>query len=97
MGKGAVVIQPATPPNIRLEEWLKRTYGEQKPSLLTARRWARSGNIYPAPEKHGRAYYVRPDARYIDPAHPPADLQPSGRSSPLTRTRRRVRPSSIDA
>lgn len=76
-----------TQKNIRLEEWLERAYAKPRPSLLTARRWAREGKIWPAAEKHGRAYYVQPHARYIDPANPPADLQASGRSSPLTRRR----------
>lgn len=85
-----------TPKNLRLEEWLERTYAEPRPSLLTARRWVRKGNIWPPAEKHGRAYYVRPDARYIDPANPPADLQPTGGRSPLRR-QRRGRTSSLDA
>lgn len=71
------------PKLITLEAWLTATYGENGPSILTARRWCRDGNIWPAPEKHGRAYYLRPDARYIDPANPPADLIPSGRASPF--------------
>jgi hypothetical protein len=71
------------PKRVRLEEWLAATYGASAPSIFTARRWCRNGNIWPQPEKHGRAYYVSPDARYIDPANPPADLKASGRSSPL--------------
>lgn len=68
---------------LRIEEWITARYGEGGPALLTVRRWIRDGNIFPAPEKHGRAYYLRPDARYIDPKHPPADLKPSGRPSPF--------------
>lgn len=84
------------PPKIRLEQWLEHAYAEPRPSLLTARRWCREGKIWPKAEKHGRAYYVQPHARYIDPANPPADLQPSGHRSPLTR-QRRGRTSPLDA
>lgn len=70
------------PKFITLEAWLRMTYGDAV-SLKTARRWISHGYILPAPEKHGRAYYLRPDARYVDPANPPADLQPSGRPSPF--------------
>ena len=71
------------PKQITLEEWLTARYGEKKPSILTARRWCRKGNIYPQPEKHGRQYYVRADARWIDPANPPDDLIRRGRSTAL--------------
>lgn len=70
------------PKYITLEAWVMLTYGNAV-SLKTARRWVHDGYIVPMPEKHGRAYYLRPDARYVDPANPPADLQPSGRSSPF--------------
>lgn len=76
-------MSAAATPMITLEEWLATAYGDSRPSILTARRWCRNGNIWPKPEKHGRAYYVRADARYIDPANPPADLKPSGRPSPF--------------
>jgi hypothetical protein len=49
---------------ISLETWLVLTYGDDAPTLDTARRWAREGKIYPKPEKHGRAYFVVPEARY---------------------------------
>jgi hypothetical protein len=29
------------------------------------RRWVRNAQIYPAPQKVGRTYFVRPDAEYI--------------------------------
>ncbi|WP_312939443.1 excisionase [Stutzerimonas balearica] len=51
---------------LTLEEWAKQTY-ETPPTLNTLRRWARDGFIYPAPEKHGRSYFVSPSARYIEP------------------------------
>lgn len=72
-----------TPKLVTLEAWLVATYGEEAPSILTARRWIREGRIYPKPEKHGRAYYLVPDARYVDPANPPQDLKPSGRAPAL--------------
>jgi hypothetical protein len=49
---------------IRLETWLKQTYGDDAPDIVTARRWAKAGKIQPPPEKHGRAYFVHPHARY---------------------------------
>lgn len=67
-------IHETQPRLIRLSDWLKVTYGNAAPCIHTGRRWAREMRIYPPAEKHGREYYVRPDARYIDPANPPADL-----------------------
>lgn len=52
---------------ITLEEWLKRTYGEAV-SIHAGRRWCRERKITPVPEKHGRTYFVRQDARYTAPA-----------------------------
>lgn len=51
---------------ITLERWAQETYGEASPHINTLRRWARDALIVPVPEKHGRTYYVRPDARYSD-------------------------------
>lgn len=70
------------PELITLEAWVAKVYGGSL-SINTARRWVREGYIFPTPEKHGRAYYLRPNARYVDPANPPADLKPSGRASPF--------------
>lgn len=53
-----------------LEEWAQANYATP-PSQGTLWRWAREARIYPTPEKQGRSYYVRPDARYIDPSKPP--------------------------
>ncbi|HCA9948967.1 MAG: excisionase [Klebsiella sp.] len=50
---------------LTLQEWASRTY-ETPPSLESLRRWVRQGRIYPAPELHGRAYMVHPDAVYVD-------------------------------
>lgn len=69
---------------ITLEAWAVATYGKHSPHINTLRRWARDALIVPAPEKHGRTYYVSPNARYCDyrsqtPAVPAARLQGSGR------------------
>lgn len=53
---------------VLLETWLRETYGDDAPDIATARRWCRKGKIYPAPEKHGRSYFVHPEARYTDKA-----------------------------
>nr|WP_258189918.1 excisionase [Stutzerimonas stutzeri] len=47
-------------------EWAKRNY-ESPPTLNTLRRWAREGRIYPQPVKHGRGYYLLPNASYLEP------------------------------
>ena len=60
------------PPRLMtLEEWARAHY-TTPPSVKTLRRWCREARIYPAPRKHGRAYFVHPDAHYIDPANPEA-------------------------
>lgn len=64
---------------ITLERWAEATYGDDAPHVNTLRRWARDGLILPAPEKHGRTYYVRPDAHYVDPRSIDArPVRPSG-------------------
>lgn len=51
---------------ISLSEWLSSRYsGTKAPTITTARRWARTGLIHPAPEKHGREYFLQPTARYV--------------------------------
>ncbi|TNV22862.1 excisionase [Buttiauxella sp. B2] len=57
-------------------------YYENPPSRDTLRRWARNGNIYPAPELQGREYLVLPEAFYIKPNKCAIRLeqhQPNGR------------------
>jgi predicted site-specific integrase-resolvase len=49
---------------ITLETWAQRHYAECTPHVQTLRKWVREGKIRPLPEKHGRAYYVQPDAEY---------------------------------
>ncbi|WP_099062460.1 excisionase [Serratia sp. BW106] len=52
---------------LTLEQWSHKIYTSDFPTKQTLQRWARGGNIYPAPEKHGRVYRVREDAIYINP------------------------------
>lgn len=61
------MVQPRL---ISLPRWLREQYGEAAPSLNTARRWCREGHIHPQPEKHGRCYFLKPEARYIAPEAP---------------------------
>lgn len=51
---------------LTLEAWGKREYGEHVPCRVTLQRWAREGKIQPLPEKHGREYFVEPQARYVN-------------------------------
>lgn len=53
-----------SPKLVTLDIWAARVYGDGAPGIDTLRRWAREARINPQPEKHGRAYMVRPDARY---------------------------------
>jgi len=48
-----------------LESWIAAVYGGAV-SIATARRWCRERRITPAPQKHGRSYFVTQDARYVD-------------------------------
>lgn len=50
---------------LTLESWARAVYGEDAPAQFTLRRWARDGHISPMPEKHGRSYFVKPDAKYV--------------------------------
>jgi hypothetical protein len=50
--------------SITLEAWAAARY-DPPPSIWVLRRWARDGELFPAPEKVGRTYYVREDARRI--------------------------------
>lgn len=51
---------------VTLEAWAADTYGDGAPSIYTLRRWVREAKIQPAPQKHGRTYFVRKEARYIN-------------------------------
>ncbi|MCC6196757.1 MAG: excisionase [Burkholderiales bacterium] len=50
---------------IPLDTWAERRFPIRTPHVQTIRRWAREGKIHPAPQKHGRAYYVSPNAEYL--------------------------------
>ena len=58
---------------ITLSEWAAKRYNPPPP-LFTLRRWARDGEIQPAPEKVGKAYYVHENAERIGVT--PANYQP---------------------
>ncbi|HYH38547.1 MAG TPA: excisionase [Azospirillum sp.] len=71
---------------LTLEEWARTVYGDHPPAVVTLRRWAREARIYPAPEKHGRTYFVPGNARYLDPSKPiptPANTPARNIRSPL--------------
>lgn len=57
-----------TPELLTLQDWARRKYGDAAPALRTLWAWAREGRIHPAPKKHGRTYFVQPDAEYQTPA-----------------------------
>lgn len=49
---------------ILLTEWAARNYSPP-PSLFTLRRWARDGEIWPAPEKTGKHWMVEETAHRV--------------------------------
>ncbi|MHC8396111.1 excisionase [Pseudomonas sp. LB3P93] len=51
---------------LTLAEWASDHF-RTPPSPNTLRKWAREGRITPAPIKHGRSYYVEPNAYYREP------------------------------
>jgi hypothetical protein len=62
---------------IPLQEWAKSTYGDAAPCVGTLRRWAREDKISPPAEKHGREYFVAPDAHYAaNDGTKPANVRP---------------------
>lgn len=64
---------------IPLRDWAKAIYGTAAPKPPTLRNWAKNGKIFPCPEKHGREYFVMPDARYVaanDDQHPHIERVP---------------------
>lgn len=56
----------AEPRKVLLEDWARAEYGEKPPSIFTLRRWAQAGKFHPPAERHGRRYYVSPNARYVE-------------------------------
>ena len=57
-----------------LTEWAAKHYSPPPP-LFTLRRWARDGEIWPAPEKVGKAWYVDESASRMAHAAPASLLQ----------------------
>lgn len=51
---------------VSLTKWAQDTYGEEAPSYQTLVRWTRAGKIKPAPQKHGRTFFVHPNAVYTE-------------------------------
>ena len=51
---------------VKLETWARIVYGDDAPSIYTLRRWCQQGKIQPPAQKHGRAIYVKREARYIN-------------------------------
>lgn len=49
---------------LSLDRWAMEVYGECAPTRRTLIRWAKQSLIQPAPQKHGRSYFVVPWARY---------------------------------
>lgn len=50
---------------ITLKSWASATYGDAAPKMPTLYKWAKNALIYPVPEKHGRDYFVDPEAQYV--------------------------------
>ncbi len=73
-----------------LEEWASAHYSKP-PGLQTLRAWARLGHFYPAAERHGRAYVVLENARYVEStieAEAIAKAEESGLLARIGRARR---------
>jgi hypothetical protein len=60
---------------IPLDEWARRRYPTKPPHINTLRRWARESKIFPAPQKHGRTYYVEKRAQYVTDYNDPSFLE----------------------
>lgn len=52
---------------IPVGEWAKNLMGEFAPHPNTLRNWVHGGKISPQPVRMGLKFFVREDARYIDP------------------------------
>jgi len=50
--------------HIHLDAWAETRYSPP-PSQWVLRKWCRQGEIYPAPERVGREWYVREDAQRL--------------------------------
>ena len=54
----------STPKHIPVGVWAKQLMGEHAPNPITLARWCNFGKIQPQPEKIGRNWFVRQDAKY---------------------------------
>jgi predicted site-specific integrase-resolvase len=61
--------------SIKLSDWAGRLY-DPPPSPFVLRRWCRDGEISPQPERVGRDWYVREDARRKSANEPETAGQP---------------------
>lgn len=52
---------------LTIQTWVQQHYGDKPPCVDTVRRWIRRGYIYPQPYRHGGAYRIQSDARYLPP------------------------------
>lgn len=50
---------------IPVSAWAASIFGEHCPCRRTLYTWITEGNIAPLPQKIGRTYFCRPDARYV--------------------------------
>jgi hypothetical protein len=50
---------------VTLKEWAELMFSKI-PHKNTLLRWVRDGHIYPAPEKVGKSWQVKRDAKYVD-------------------------------
>lgn len=57
-----------------LTEWAAKHYSPPPP-LFTLRRWARDGEIWPPPEKVGKAWYVDESAQRLGSSAAPNLVQ----------------------
>ncbi|WP_179703741.1 excisionase [Paraburkholderia bryophila] len=63
----STVVEKRRPKLIPLSVWAEEMFGEYAPPIRTIRNWIAAGKIYPPPVKVGRAYFVKPEAEYVDP------------------------------
>ena len=50
---------------LTLEEWARLRYATP-PAKRTLWRWAREGQIFPIPRRHGKEYRVQEDAKHVN-------------------------------
>ncbi|WP_370548773.1 hypothetical protein NMD66_07720 [Edwardsiella tarda] len=77
---------------LTIQTWVQQHYGDKPPCVDTVRRWIRRGYIYPQPYRHGGAYRIQSDARYLPPGNrkPPKPLRPPPHLAGATETWRKI-------